>query len=69
MSCWLLLRHIVIGALWSLQRWSAARITETLALTWGDVSAGHVTYRKQATKTKTTKQIRCTDRLQAALDD
>ena len=56
-------------ALWSLQRWSAARITETLALTWGDVSAGHVTYRKQTTKTKTTKQIRCTERLQAALDD
>ena len=56
-------------ALWSLQRWSAARISETLALTWGDEAAGHVTYRKQTTKTKTTKQIRCTDRLQAALDD
>ena len=56
-------------ALWSLQRWSAARITETLSLTWGDVAAGHVTYRKATTKTKATKQIRCTDRLQAALDD
>ena len=55
-------------ALWALQRWSAARIGETLALTWGDVAAGHVTYRKATTKTKTTRQIRCTDRLQQALD-
>ena len=54
-------------ALWSLQRWSAARISETLALTWGDVVAGHVTYRKATTKTKATRQIRCTDRLAAAL--
>jgi len=55
-------------ALWSLQRWSAARISESLTLTWGDVAAGHVTYRRSTTKTKTTRQIRCTDRLQAALD-
>jgi len=55
-------------ALWSLQRWSAARISEALALTWGDVAAGYVTYRKATTKTKATRQIRCTDRLQAALD-
>lgn len=44
-------------ALWSIQRWSAARISEALALTWADVAGGRVTYRRSNTKTKTTRQV------------
>jgi integrase/recombinase XerD len=43
--------------LWMVQRWSAARISEALALTWGDVGGKHVTYRRSTTKTKTTRQL------------
>ena len=39
-------------ALWSIQRWTAARISETLALTWGDVRGKQVFYRASTTKTK-----------------
>lgn len=49
-------------ALWSIQRWSAARISEALALTWGDLN-GVVTFRKANTKTKTTRQVPTSPRL------
>ena len=44
-------------ALWALQRWTAARISEALALTWADVAGGKVTYRRASTKTKVTRQV------------
>ena len=43
--------------LWTVQQWTAARISEALSLTWGDVSSKHVTYRRSTTKTKTTRQL------------
>jgi integrase/recombinase XerD len=43
--------------LWAVQRYTAARISEALALTWADVSAKQVTYRKATTKTRSTRQI------------
>jgi integrase/recombinase XerD len=48
--------------LWSLQRWSAARISEALQLTWADLN-GAVTYRRATTKTKATRQVQLTARL------
>lgn len=53
-------------ALWAVQRWSAARISEALALRWGDLN-GVVTYRKATTKTKTTRQVPTGKRLEAEL--
>lgn len=44
-------------ALWSVQRWCAARVGEALALTWGDVIGEQVTFRKANTKTRTTRQV------------
>lgn len=44
-------------ALWAIQRWSAARISEALALTWADVAGDRITYRRSTTKTKTTRQV------------
>lgn len=55
------------ATLWSIQRWTAARISEALALTWGDLN-GVVTFRKANTKTKTTRQVPISPRLAAALD-
>lgn len=43
--------------LWMVQRWSAARISEALALTWGDVSGKQITFRKATTKTRSTRQL------------
>jgi integrase/recombinase XerD len=43
--------------LWTVQRWSAARISEALALTWGDVSGKQITFRKATTKTRSTRQL------------
>ena len=54
-------------ALWSIQRWTAGRIGECLALTWGDLN-GVVTFRKANTKTKTTRQVPTTPRLASALE-
>jgi len=54
-------------ALWSIQRWTAGRIGECLALTWGDLN-GVVTFRKANTKTKTTRQVPTAARLAAELD-
>ncbi len=42
--------------LWTVQRWSAARIGEALSLTWGDVIGGRVTFRRATTKTRQTRQ-------------
>jgi len=44
-------------ALWSVQRWTAGRISEALGLTWADVAGGKITYRRANTKTKTTRQV------------
>jgi integrase/recombinase XerD len=53
--------------LWAIQRWTAGRIGEALALTWGDLN-GVVTYRKATTKTKTTRQVPTSPRLAAELE-
>lgn len=53
-------------ALWAVQRWTAARISEALALRWGDLN-GVVTYRRASTKTKTTRQVPTAPRLEAEL--
>lgn len=54
------------AALWSIQRWTAARIGEALSLTWGDLN-GVVTFRKANTKTKTTRQVPTSPRLASEL--
>ena len=53
--------------LWMLQRLTASRIGEALALTWGDVVGGKVTFRRSTTKTKATRQIAQNPRLKQAL--
>jgi len=55
-------------ALWSVQRWTAARITEALALTWADVAGGKVTYRRASTKTKSTRQLPQVEQLKGELE-
>ena len=54
-------------ALWATQRWSAARISEALSLTWADVAGNQITYRRANTKTKTTRQVPQGQSLQAEL--
>lgn len=54
-------------ALWSIQRWTAGRIGECLALTWGDLN-GVVTFRRANTKTKTTRQVPTAPQLATELD-
>lgn len=53
--------------LWALQRYTAARIGEALALRWADVVGRQVTYRRATTKTKTTRQVPQGQALQQAL--
>lgn len=53
--------------LFALQRQTAARISEALALTWADVAGGQVTFRRSTTKTKTTRQVPQSAALQAEL--
>jgi integrase/recombinase XerD len=53
-------------ALWAIQRWTASRVSETLALTWADLN-GSITFRKGNTKTNTTKQVKTGARLEAEL--
>jgi integrase/recombinase XerD len=53
--------------LFTLQRATAARISEALALTWADVAAQQVTFRKANTKTKATRQVPQSQLLQAEL--
>ena len=55
-------------ALWTLQRLTAARISEALSLTWADVAGGKVTYRRATTKTQRTRQVPQADALRVALD-
>lgn len=43
--------------LWTVQLWSAARISEALALTWADVAGQRITFRRSTTKTKSTRQL------------
>jgi integrase/recombinase XerD len=52
--------------LWAIQRWSAARISEALALRWGDIN-GVVCFRASTTKTSTTRQVTVSSRLAAEL--
>ena len=54
-------------ALWSIQSWTAARISECLALTWGDLN-GVVTYRRSNTKTRTTRQVPVSTQLAAEIE-
>ena len=54
------------STLWLLQRKTAARISEALQLRWCDVD-GCITFRKETTKTKTTRQIPIDGSLNAAL--
>lgn len=53
-------------ALWAIQRWTAGRVSECLALCWGDMN-GSVTFRAANTKTKTTRQVPTAVRLEAEL--
>jgi integrase/recombinase XerD len=53
--------------LWAIQRWTAGRISECLALRWGDLN-GVVTYRKGNTKTKTTRQVPTAPQLTAEIE-
>lgn len=53
--------------LFALQRATAARISEALALTWGDVIGAQVTFRRCTTKTKATRQVPQSAALQAEL--
>jgi integrase/recombinase XerD len=54
--------------LWAVQRYTAARISEALALRWADVAGQQVTYRKATTKTKTTRQVPQAEALQQAME-
>lgn len=53
--------------LFALQRATAARISEALALTWADVAGQQVTFRRATTKTKTTRQLPQSAALKAEL--
>jgi integrase/recombinase XerD len=55
-------------ALWALQRFTAARISEALALRWSDVIGAQVTYRRANTKTRTTRQVPQSPTLRAELE-
>lgn len=53
--------------LFALQRYTAARVSEALALSWADVAGGLVTFRRATTKTKATRQVPQSKALQAEL--
>lgn len=53
--------------LWAIQRWTAGRISEALALRWGDLN-GVITYRRSTTKTGTTRQVPTCPRLAAEVE-
>ena len=54
--------------LWVLQRATAARISEALALTWGDITATHVRFRPSTTKTGEGRAVPISAELRAELD-
>jgi len=56
------------AALRSIQRWTAARIGESLSLTWADLN-GCVTFRVAMTKARTTRQVPMVAPLRQALSD
>lgn len=56
------------AALWTLQRWTAARIGEALALTWGDVRGGVITFRRATTKMRRTRQLPVSPHLAPVLE-
>ena len=55
------------ATLWLLQRLTAARVTEALSLTWGDIRGEVVTFRKATTKTGQTRQVPIAYRLREQL--
>jgi integrase/recombinase XerD len=54
--------------LWTLQRYTAARISEALALRWADVAGQQVVFKRATTKTRTTREVPQGEALQQALD-
>jgi integrase len=54
------------ACLWAIQRWTASRIGEALALRWADVN-GVVSFRRVTTKTKATRQVPLVPALAAAV--
>lgn len=55
-------------AVWAVQRWTAARVSEALSLQWRAVSGGKVTFKRRNTKTKATRQVEMSKRLSAELE-
>lgn len=55
------------AVLWTLQRYTAARIGEALSLRWADIN-GMVTFRRSTTKTKSTRQLPIHPALREAVD-
>lgn len=55
-------------ALWAVQRWTAARVSEALSLKWSAVDGGMVTFKRQTTKTRRTKQIQISPRLATEIE-
>jgi integrase len=53
-------------AMWAIQRWTAARISEALASTWADLN-GCLTYRAATTKTGNARQVPIVPALREAL--
>ena len=53
--------------LWLLQRLTAARVSEALALRWSDTAGQRVTFRRANTKTKATRQVPQAPALQEAI--
>jgi integrase/recombinase XerD len=55
-------------ALWMVQRYAAARIGETLSLTWADVAGHKITFRALRTKAGRTRQLPQAQQLTEALE-
>lgn len=55
--------------LWTLQRNTAGRISECLALKWGSVNATHICFKKASTKTKTSREVIKSDQIKVALEE
>ena len=55
-------------AIWSIQRFTGSRITETLLLTWGAIHEDRITFSKSTTKTKETREPLIDPRLRKELD-
>lgn len=55
-------------ALWAIQRWTAARVSEALSLKWQAVAGGVTTYKARTTKTRRTRQVQIAPRLALELE-